>query len=118
MAAPRSPSIGGTDARVPVASTTACRAVSVRVSPAGSVTSTVLSPVSRPRPRTMSMPAPFAHCTCELSSWCEVNASRRASTAATSTVRPSSACCAPGSLRAVSSTSTGRSSALLGMQAQ
>src|SRR5664279_1233536 len=55
--ASRSPSIGGTDARVPVASTTACRAVSVRVSPAGSVTWTVLSPVSRSRPRTMSMPA-------------------------------------------------------------
>ena len=116
--AARSPGRSGTLAVVPVASTTACRAVMIRVAPSAPVTSTCFGPASRPCPRTTPIPVSLAHCTWYLSSWWLVNPSRRSSTAGTSMVRPATREATPGMCRAASSSSTGRSSALLGMQAQ
>ena len=81
------------------------------------VTSTARSPARRPQPRTTSMPWSSAQDTCEESSWWLVKASRRARMASTSR-DPDSMLATPGTLRAASSTSTGRSRALLGMHAQ
>ena len=110
--------MSGTAAVVPVASTTACRAVSVRTQPSLPVTSTAFSPASRPCPRTTSIPAPCAHFTWLASSWSLVNESLRRSTAAASMLRSPTSAATPGMCRAASSTSIGRNSALLGMQAQ
>lgn len=116
-AASRSPSMGGRAAPDPVARTTACRAVSVRVVPSASSTATAFSPASRPCPRTRVIPVLSSHCTCELSSWPCTKPSRRASTAARSS-SPFTACAAPSTWAAASRASSGRSIALLGMHAQ
>ena len=56
------PSIGGMAGTVPQATTTACRAVSVRVPPpSASSTSTVFGPARRPWPRTSSIPVESSH---------------------------------------------------------
>jgi hypothetical protein len=122
--ASRKPGTGGTAAVLPVATTTAWFAVSVRVLPSGVVTSTVLGPASRPCPRTKSTPAFVSHSTWPVSSCpnglpgsAPTNQSRRPNTAAASS-RPVTASRTPGSARAWSYSSTGRSRALLGMQAQ
>ncbi len=49
--APASPGTSGTMARVPVATTTACRAASTWCSPSGLVTATLRTPYRRPWPR-------------------------------------------------------------------
>jgi hypothetical protein len=67
----RSPGTGGTDAEVPVASTTA-RVACSSTSPSAVVTETVRSPVSRPRPLTRATPAVSSQRTWPASSWCEV----------------------------------------------
>ncbi len=113
----RSPSMGGVAARVPVATTTAVRAVRECVPPSGAVTSTVRTPVSRPRPRISSASMEFIQSTCGPSSRPEMKASRRRSTASTST-SPVTASAAPGRRRAAATACTGPSSALLGMHAQ
>ena len=61
--ASRSPGTGGMAAVLPVSMTTACRAVNVRTDPSGAVTSTCLTPTSRPTPRTTSMLLSVAHFT-------------------------------------------------------
>jgi hypothetical protein len=75
--ASRSPGTSGTAAVVPVASTTACLALSTRSPPPEAAPAnpppdpfTVISrsPLTRPRPRTTSMPTDRAHSTCEVSS--------------------------------------------------
>jgi hypothetical protein len=104
--ASRRPGIGGTVAVVPVASTTACSAVSVRVPPSGAVTSTAFGPASRPCPRTNSSPAPSSQdtwpassCPNGLAASAPTNQSRRLNTAAGSS-RPVTASLTPGSARA------------------
>ena len=64
------------------------------------------------------MPVSCAHSTWPASSWLLVNESRRCSTACTSMLWSPTMLFTPGMCRAASSTSIGRSSALLGMQAQ
>ncbi len=54
--APAIPGRSGTTARVPVATTTACRADSRRCSPSGPVTDTSRTPTRRPWPRWTSAP--------------------------------------------------------------
>ena len=122
--ASRRPGTGGIVAVVPVASTTAWFAVSVRVSPSGVVTSTVLGPASRPCPRTDATPAPSSHASWPASSCpnglpgsAPTNQSRRLNTAPASS-GPVTASVTPGIARARASSSTGRSRALLGMHAQ
>ncbi len=75
------------------------------------------SPASRPWPRMTSIPLSRAHCTWLESSWSWVNVSRRFRMAGRSR-SPMSIDETPGSARAPSSISIGRSSALLGMHAQ
>ncbi len=110
-----SPGMGGLTGSLPVHSTTACRAVSARLSPSGVVTVSALGPVSRARPRTTVRPAPSAQSTWPASFQCAVNPSRLASTSAAA--RCSSAR-TPGTRRAAASALPGRSRALLGMHAQ
>ncbi len=100
---------------------TACRAVSVvapawPVFPASSVlpTTTVRSPASRPCPRTRSILAESSQPTCPSSFQSWVKESRRLNTSAGVSAAPLTPCTAPAS----ATTSTGRSRALLGMQAQ
>lgn len=112
------PGIAGTVVREPVSITTACRAVSARLPPAAVSTATERSPVSRPYPRTTSMPTPSAQRICEESSRPFTTVSRRASTARTSNSRPLNSEDTPGTCRAPPSTSAGRNRALLGMHAQ
>ena len=114
--ASRRPGIGGTLAVVPVATTTACRAVS-RSGPSPPSTATALTPVSRPCPRITSTPAPCAQSTWPASLQWEVNWSRRSRTRVASR-SPVTAAPAPGRSRTCASTSPSRSSALLGMHAQ
>ena len=57
----RSPGIGGMTAPVPVASTTARRAMNRWTAPSPLATSTARSPASRPTPRTRSMPLLSSH---------------------------------------------------------
>ncbi|SKX89984.1 Uncharacterised protein [Mycobacteroides abscessus subsp. abscessus] len=73
-AASTSPGIGGIEASLPVAKTTASVACRRRPS-----TSTSRSPTSLPTPRTTSMPAPRAQSTCDESSRLWVIESRHAS---------------------------------------
>ena len=76
--------MSGMVAVVPVAMTTACRAISVRAQPSVPTTSTDFSPASRPWPLMTSMPVSWAQVTWLVSSWSLVNESRRRSTAAVS----------------------------------
>ncbi len=115
--ASRSPAMSGTSALLPVATTTAWRAVSVVVVPATPVTSTVRSPLIRPWPRNRSIPADSSHETCPSSFQFDANESRRLSTAATSS-SPVTASRAPGSCRAARRADALRSSAFVGMHAQ
>jgi hypothetical protein len=71
--------MSGTSASLPVATTTAWRAVST-VSP----TATCFSPVIRPCPRTSPMPALSTQLTCPSSDQLLVKESRRPNTAVTS----------------------------------
>ena len=57
------PSMGGMAAVLPVARTTATRALSVRTAPSLLSTSTRRSPASRPRPRMRSTFTDSSHCT-------------------------------------------------------
>jgi hypothetical protein len=121
--ASRRPGTGGIVAMEPVANTTAWFAVSVRVSPSGVVTSTVLGPASRPWPRTNATPAPSSQASCPASSCpngllgsAPTNQSRRLNTALASS-DPVTASLTPGITRVWSYSSTGRSRALLGMHA-
>ncbi|HEY5356952.1 MAG TPA: hemerythrin domain-containing protein [Streptosporangiaceae bacterium] len=75
------------------------------------------SPARRPDPRTSSTPIPSTQAACPASCQCEVNESRRLSTAGTSR-SPATAWRAPSTARAADTASGERSSALLGMQAQ
>jgi hypothetical protein len=112
-----SPGIGGSAALLPVATTTACRAVRVLTVPSGPVTATARGPLMRPCPRTNVMPAESSQSTCPSSCQCEANRSRRARTAATSN-SPVIAAAAPGTCRAARKAATSRRRALVGMQAQ
>src|SRR6266496_888518 len=117
-----SPGIGGMFAIVPTASTTACRAVTVRP-PSAVATCTRRSPASRACPRASATPAPSSQRTWLASSWPNwlssrpTNQSRRANTAPASS-GPVTAPATPGNRRAAAYSSIGRSSALLGTQAQ
>ena len=108
--ASRNPGVFGTVAVVPVASTTAWRARSLRVPS----TVTARSPSMTPWPLITVMPAEVAQSTWDESSWLWVNESRRFRTASTS----SGPAGIPGKASAASRTCPGRSSALLGIQAQ
>lgn len=107
----------GRAARVPVHTATAWRAVRTRRPPSGVCTATRFGPSSRPWPRTRTSPDPFSHSTWPSSFQCEVNSSRRLRTASASS-GPVTASRAPASRPASASAAAGRSSALLGMQAQ
>jgi hypothetical protein len=111
-AASRSPVMSGTSALLPVATTTACRAVSVVVAPSPPVTSTTRSELILPRPRCSAIPAESSHDTCPSSVQFEAKESRRRNTAATSS-SPVTA-----SRRAARSAVAPRSNALVGMHAQ
>ena len=82
--ASRSPSTGGTAARRAGGQDDGVPGGERAVPPPARSTSTVRSPVSRPVPRTTSMPAPVAHCDLRAVVVVWVNESRRASTASTS----------------------------------
>ena len=102
-------STSGTNALVPVATTTACRARST-VSP----TWTRRWPTIFPWPRKRSIFAFLTHATCRSSFQWRVKESRRASTSAGLSRAPATPRTAPASAAAVA----GRSSALLGVHAQ
>ena len=102
----------GTTGCEPVARTTACRASSRRF-PSGVLTATRRSPFRRAQPRITSMPALAAQKTCPASSYWETHLSRRRSSPDTETLAGSS----PVRWAVAAATSSGRSSALLGMQA-
>jgi hypothetical protein len=102
-------STSGTDALVPVAITTACRAAST-VSP----TWTRRIPTILPWPRKRSIFARLSHSTCPSSFHWWAKESRRASTSAGLRRAPATPRTAAASATAVA----GRSSALLGMHAQ
>ena len=112
-----SPGIGGTNAREPVASTTAFRASISSSPPSACSTTTLLGPFSRPFPRMRVAPTESTHTAWCLSSHPLVKASRPRSARGTSTV-PVTASRAAGTWRAAASASPGLSSALLGIQAQ
>ena len=115
--ASRSPSMSGTSAPVPVATTTACRAVSTVVAPSSPVTSTTRVELIRPCPRYSEIPAWSSQDACPSSFQFEAKESRRPSTAATSR-SPVTASRAPGTCRAAWSAAPLRSSAFVGMHAQ
>ena len=112
-----SPGIGGEVGTDPVAITTALLATTSVTVPSLAVTSTSFSPVIRACPRIRSMLVSSSHFTCHLSSRSEIIASRRFSASARS-ISPVTALRAPGTRRTARSASPGRSSTLLGMQAQ
>ena len=112
-----SPSMGGIAAEVPVATTTAFRAVSSWTSPSGPVTVTARSPVMRPCPRTSVAFTDASHCTWPSSFQLLAKAFRACSAFSTS-MPPVMAPRIEGTRCATASASAGRSSALLGMQAQ
>ena len=105
------PSIGGSEATVPVAITTARRAVSC--SPPAS---TRRSPSSRASPRMSSIPRFLSHGSCRESSRFEITSSRRARAASTSSP-PVTAAAAPGTRATSASACAGRSRAFEGMHA-
>ena len=109
--------MSGSRALLPVATTTACRAVSKVAVPSVLVTSTTRSELIRPWPRCSAIPAELSQDACPSSFQLEAKESRRRSTAATSS-SPVTASRAPGSWRAARSATGLRSSALVGMQAQ
>ena len=102
-------STGGTNAPVPVATQTACRAESVTFP-----TVTSRSPASRACPRTREIFAELSQETWPSSFQSCVKESRRASTSAGSSRAPET----PRTAAASATTPTGRSKALLGMHAQ
>ncbi len=108
------PGVGGIAATLPVARTTAWRAVITRSLPSSAVTRTRLGPSRRPLPRKNSAGTLSIQRTWPLSSKFDTVSSRLASTAATS-IGPSES---PGTRRTSPARSTGRSSALLGTHAQ
>ena len=112
-----SPSMGGMAAELPVATTTALRAVSSRTSPSGIVTDTARSPVMRPCPRTSAAFTDASHCTCP-SSFQLLAKALRACSARSTSMPPVIAPRSEGTRCATASASSGRSSALLGMHAQ
>ena len=105
------PSIGGIEAPVPVAMTTARRAASRTTS-----TTTCRSPSRRPCPRKSSMPLSSSQGSCAESSRSWITSSRRVRAASTP-ISPVTASRVPDTRRASSSSSPGRSSAFDGMQA-
>jgi len=111
------PASSGSAVRLPVQITTACRAVRATVPPAGVATATRRWPSSRPCPRISSAPVLFSPAACPSSFQSVTHWSRRAKTAGASTV-PVTASRAPATRRASATATTGRSIALLGMQAQ
>ncbi len=115
--ASRRPGRSGSSAPLPVATTTACRAVSVTRAPSAPVTSTVFSDTIRPWPLCRAIPTDSSQATWPSSFQCEAKESRRASTAAAS-ISPVTASRAPGNCRAALNAAALRSRALVGMQAQ
>ena len=112
-----SPGVGGIAARLPVHTATARRAVSSTVVPPSPVTVTRRSPARRPWPRRRAIPFFSSHFTWPASSQWAANRSRLASTAGTSG-GPVQDARAPATARASANACSGRSNALLGMQAQ
>lgn len=109
--APSPCSAGGTVGVEPVASTTACRAVTRTGCSPSTVTSR--SPLSRPWPRSTRIPAPSAQSAwLESSYWCTQSSRRRSSSAARREPGATPSMCAEASASA-----RGRSSAFEGMQA-
>ena len=112
------PAIGGISAPLPVATATACRAVSSTVRAVGRGRRDLRAPVSRPWPRTRSMPRAVQPARpARRPSSAQANSSRRASTSAASSA-PARPRRAAHVLGVVAAPPTGRSSALHGMQAQ
>ena len=112
-----SPGTRGTAARLPVHTETAAVARSSIDAPLSLSTTTRRSPTRRPCPRTRSSPLLSIQETWDASSQSWTNRLRRPSTASTSN-EPVTASAAPATARASASACAGRSSDLLGMQAQ